>query len=91
MSMPEKAYFAARPKRSWWRMLLGVIAAVALILLIVNPELAAMGFLFDPVLLDVALVFFGTQLMFFNGQVRLFFSAAGSSIVRRLKASTLRR
>lgn len=91
MPMPEKASSAARPKRSWWRMLLGVVAAVALVLLIVNPELAALGFLFDPVLLGAALVLFGTQLMLLNGHIRPFFSATCSGVVRRLNARRLKR
>lgn len=89
--MPEKSSPLGRWKRLSWRTLLGVVAAVALIILVVNPELAALGFLFDPVLLDVAIVLFGTQLLLFNGQIRSFFAATCSSVMRRLKAVRLRR
>lgn len=89
--MPEKSSPVGRAKRRWWRTLLGVIAAVALVVLVVNPELAALGFLFDPILLDMALVIFGTQLVLFNGQLRTFLTATGSSAMHRLKAIRLRR
>lgn len=89
--MPEKSSPAGRPKRRWWRALLGVVAALALVVLVMNPELAALGFLFDPILLDVALVLFGTQLVLFNGQIRTFLTAICSSAMRRLKAIRLRR
>ncbi len=88
--MPETSSTVGRPKRRWWRALLGVVAAVALVVLLLNPELAALGFLFDPVLLDVALVLFGTQLLLFNGQIRTFLSATCSSAKRGLKAMKLR-
>jgi hypothetical protein len=68
-----------------------VVAAGALVLLVVNPELAALGFLFDPILLDVAIVFFSTQLILFNGQIRSFLTAGFSSVVRRLKTVRLKR
>ena len=74
-----------RRKRKWWRALLGVVAAVALVLLVMNPELAALGFLFDPIMLDVAILFFGTQMLLFSGQIRAFLTTAYSGIVRRLK------
>ena len=69
--MPEKSF----PVGRWRRLrqtLLGVAAAVALVILVVNPGLAALGFLFDPMLLDVAIVLFGTQFLLFKGQVRSF-------------------
>ena len=56
--MPEKSFPVGRWKRQLWRTLLSVAAAVALVILVVNPELAALGFLFDPMLLDVAIVLF---------------------------------
>ena len=71
--------------------MLGVTATVALIILVVSPELAALGFLFDPMLLDVAIVFFGAQILLFNGQIRSFFAATCSSVVRRLKSVRTRR
>lgn len=89
--MPEKSSPVGRWRRLLWRTLLGVAAAVALVILVVNPELAALGFLFDPMLLDVAIVLFGTQLLLFNGQIRSFFAATCSSVVRRLKAVRPRR
>ena len=89
--MPEKSSPKGRWKRLSWRTLLGVVATVALVILVVNPELAALGFLFDPIVLDVAIVFLGTQVLLFNGQIRAFVTATRSSIVRRLKAVRLRR
>jgi hypothetical protein len=71
--------------------LLGVVAAGALFLLVVNPELAAFGFLFDPILLDVAIAFFSTQLILFNGQIRSFLTAGLSTVVGRFKTGRLKR
>lgn len=89
--MPEKSLPVGRRKRRWWRVLLAVIAMLALLMLVMNPELAALGFLFDPIVLDVALVFLGAQLLQFNGQIRSFFAATGSSALRRWNAFRLRR
>lgn len=91
IQMPEKSSPVGRWRRLSWRTLLSVAAAVALVILVVNPELAALGFLFDPMLLDVAIVLFGTQLALFNGQIRSFFAVTCSSVVRRLKAVRPRR
>ncbi|MEO6926313.1 MAG: hypothetical protein ABI129_06545 [Rhodanobacter sp.] len=84
--MPE----TSAPKRKWWRLLLGVVAAAALVMLVMNPELAALSFLFDPIVLDVAIVFLGTQLLLFNGQIRSLFAAAHSRIMDRLRAIRLK-
>lgn len=89
--MPEGSSPVSRRKRSWWRLFLAVISTVALVMLVLNPELAALGFLFDPVVLDVAIVFFGSQLLLFNEQVRTFLTAACSSVVRRFKTLRLKR
>ena len=78
-------------KRKWWRALLGVVAAVALVILVMNPELAALGFLFDPIMLDVAILFFGTQALLFSSQIRTFLITTYSGLVRRLKTLRLRR
>jgi protein-S-isoprenylcysteine O-methyltransferase Ste14 len=79
-----------RRKRKWWRAVLGVVAAVALVILVMNPELAALGFLFDPIMLDVAILLFGMQMLLFSGQIRTFITATCSSIVRHLKTLRLR-
>lgn len=71
--------------------MLGVVVALAVAILVLNPELAALGFLFDPVMLDVAILLFGTQLLLFNGQIRAFLTARYSIVVRRLKAIGRRR
>jgi len=89
--MPEKSSPMDRWKRLRWRILLGVVATVALVMLVLNPELAALGFLFDPIVLDIAILFLGTQLLLFHGQIRTFLTATYSSIVRRLKAVRQRR
>jgi xanthine/uracil permease len=89
--MPEKSSPIGRWKRLLWRILLGAVAMVALIMLVVNPELAALGFLFDPIVLDVAIMLLGTQLLLFNGQIRAFSTVTCSNVVRRLKAVRLRR
>ena len=89
--MPEKSSPIGRWKRLLWRILLGAVAMVALIMLVVNPELAALGFLFDPIVLDVAIMLLGTQLLLFHGQIRAFSTATCSNVVRRLKAVRLRR
>ncbi len=91
MQMPEKSFPVGRPKRRWWRALLGVVAALALLVLDMTPELAALRFLIDPILLDAALVLFGAQLLLFNGQIRIFLTATCSGVIPRLKAIRLRR
>lgn len=89
--MPANLPEIGRPKRRWWRILLGVVAAVALVMLVMNPELAALSFLFDPIVLDVAIVFLGTQLLLFNGQIRSLFAATCSRIMCHLRAARLKR
>jgi uncharacterized membrane protein HdeD (DUF308 family) len=79
-----------RRKRKWWRAVLGVVAAVALVILVMNPELAALGFLFDPIMLDVAILLFGTQILLFSGQIPIFLTTAYSGLVRRLNTLRLR-
>lgn len=91
MPLPEQTPSTASPNRKWWRLLLGAVTAVALVLLFVSPELAALGFLFDPALLDVALLLFGTQLMLFNGHIQALLSATWSGLARRLKGRSTRR
>lgn len=89
--MPDKAFAVSSWKRLWWRTFLGVVATVALVMLVMNPELAALGFLFDPIVLDVAIIFFGSQLLLFHGQIRTFLTATYASVLGRLKALRLRR
>ena len=89
--MPGKAVRGRRGKRLWWRALLGIVAALALVMLVLSPELAALGFLFDPIVLDVAIIFFGTQLLLFSDQVRLLLSATRSGVARGWKALRLKR
>lgn len=84
--MPEDLSLIGKLKRRWWRTLLGVVAAVALVMLVTNPELAALSFLFDPIVLDVAIVFLGTQLLMFNGRIRSFFAPTWSNFARHFKA-----
>ena len=89
--MPEESSAVGRLKRRSWRVLLFAVVAVSLVVLVSFPELAALGFLFDPVLLDVAIMFFGTQLVIFNGQIRSFFGATYSRIVHCFKTVRLKR
>ncbi|MGP1664688.1 MAG: hypothetical protein ACTS5I_01985 [Rhodanobacter sp.] len=89
--MPKTLSQASRLKHRVGRVLLGATAAVALVILVVNPELAALSFLFDPVLLDVAILFFGTQILLFDGQIRSFFSTARANIAHYFKAIRSRR
>ena len=89
--MPDDLPTIRRPKRRWRRTLLGAVAAVALVMLVMNPELAALSFLFDPIVLDVAIVFLGTQLLLFNDQIRSFFAATCSRIMGYVKAVRLKR
>lgn len=77
-------------KQRWFQTLLLAIAAVALLVLVVNPELAALSFLFDPIMLDVAIVFFGTQLLLFNGQIRVLLAALSTNILRLFKRPRLK-
>ena len=72
-------------------MLLAVAATLAIVLLVMTPELAALSFLFDPVLLDVAILFFGTQILLFNGQIRSFFATTSASIARRIRTISAKR
>jgi hypothetical protein len=53
-------------------------ATVVATILVLNPELAFLGFLLDPVMLDVAILLLGTQLLLFNGQIRVFLAATYS-------------
>ena len=89
--MPEDLSALGKLKRRWWKALLGAVAAVALIMLVMNPELSALSFLFDPIVLDVAIVFLGTQLLLFNGQIRSIFATICSNLARRFKALRLKR
>lgn len=89
--MPEKTAPTGRWKRLWWRTLLSAVATAALVMLVMFPELAALGFLFDPVLLDVAVMLLGTQLLLFRSQIRDFLIATYSSVMRRLKTYRPRR
>lgn len=83
--MQEELSPEGRLTQRWRRALLTIAATIAIVILVMTPELVALSFLFDPVLLDVALLFFGTQLLLFHGQIRSFFAATSASIVRRLK------
>ena len=84
--MPEELSREGRLKQRWRRALLVIAATMAIVILVMTPELAALSFLFDPVLLDVALLFFGTQLLLFHRQIGSFFAATSASIARRFKA-----
>ena len=53
--MLENNSSASGERRSWWRKLLGVVIAVAVVITILNPEMAFLGFLLDPLILDVAI------------------------------------
>lgn len=70
--------------RPWWRMLIGLLIAVAATVFIMNPELAFLSFLLDPLILDVAILLLGARLLLFNGQIRVFVVSTYSGIRRRL-------
>jgi hypothetical protein len=89
--MLEKISPAGRWKQPWWRTLLGVVVAVVVTILVLNPELAFLGFLLDPLILDVAILLLGTQLLLFNRQITAFLVATYTGITRRLSTVRLRR
>jgi hypothetical protein len=89
--MLEKTSPVGRWRRPWWRKLLGVVIAVVVAVTILNPELAFLGFLLDPLILDVAILLLGAQLLLFNGQIRAFLVSTYSGITRHLSAVGLRR
>lgn len=83
--MPAESSLRGRLKRWCWRILLCVVAVFALAVLVFNPELAALSFLFDPIILDVAILFLGTQMLLFNGQIRSCLAGMWSNTLRRFK------
>lgn len=85
IQMPDNSA-VRQQNRLWWRIFLGLISALALVVLVTTPELAALGFLFDPILLDVAILFFGTQFLLFGSQIRTFLTSAYSAAARGLKS-----
>jgi len=87
--MLEKTPPAGRWNRPWWRTLLGVVVVAVVTILVLNPELAFLGFLLDPVMLDVAILLLGAQLILFNGQVRTFLVGTYSGVARHLSAVRL--
>jgi hypothetical protein len=78
-------------KRSWWRKLISVLVVVAVVLTIMSPELAFLGFLLDPLILDVSLLLFGAQLLLFSGHIKAFVVSAYLGMRRRLPVFRLRR
>ena len=89
--MREKTSSASRWSRPWWPKLIGVVIAVMVLVTILNPELAFLGFLLDPLILDVAILLLGAQLLSFNRQIMTFFVATYSGITRRLSVFRLKR
>lgn len=89
--MPKKPAAVTRFKRRGWRVLLGAVAMVAVLVLVMVPELAALGFLFDPILLDVAIMLFATQFVMFRGQIKSLLATAGSVLMRGLRTLKLKR
>lgn len=77
-------------KRPWWRKLLGVLIAVLVVITVLNPELAFLGFLLDPLILDVAILLLGAQLLLLNSQIRAFLISTYLSITRRASAVGLK-
>ena len=89
--MLEKYSSTSGSKRSWWRKALGAVIVVAVAITILNPEMAFLGFLLDPLILDVAILLLGAQLLLFSGHIRAFFVSTYSGITRRLSAVKRRR
>jgi hypothetical protein len=89
--MLEKISPAGRWRRPGLRTLLGVVVVMVVAILVLNPELAFLGFLLDPVMLDVAILLFGTQILLLNGQIRTFLVTTYLGIARRLSVFRLRR
>ena len=69
-------------RRPWWRVLAGVVITVAATIFIMIPELTLLGFLVDPLILDVAILLFGTQLFLSSAQIRAFFVSTNAGIGR---------
>ena len=79
-----------RWKQPWWRVVIGALIAVAATLLIMNPELAVLGFLLDPLILDVAILLLGAQLLLFNRQIQAFCVSTYLGIMHRWYAFKLK-
>jgi len=61
--------------KQWWQKLLGVIAFILAILIIINPEFLALGFLGDTAFFDLLVLLLSLQLQMVGAHVRSFFIA----------------
>lgn len=57
---------------------------------VLNPELAFLGFLLDPLILDVAILLLGAQFLLLNSQIRTFLVSTYLRITRRLSGLRLK-
>ena len=69
------------PGKQWWQQLLGVIAFLAAIVIIINPEFVALGFLGDTAFFDLLVLLLSLQLQMVGAQVRSFLVARFSRTV----------
>jgi hypothetical protein len=70
---------------SWWQVLIGLIATVAALLIVMNPEFLALGILGDSTFFDLLVFAIGIQLQVILARIGVQVLAGGARLVRFIR------
>jgi hypothetical protein len=80
----------SRPPLNWWQRLLGVVAFVAVVLMLINPEFLAFGFAMDAAFFDLLVLLITLQLQLIGSQTWSWIGIASAKLIRGVAAALIR-
>ena len=70
---------------SWWQVLIGLVATIAALLIVMNPEFLALGILGDSTFFDLLVLAIGVQLQAVLSRIGVYVLAGGASVIRFIR------
>src|SRR5690242_19000560 len=70
---------------NWWEALIGLVATVAALLIVMNPEFLALGVMGDSAFFDILAFAIGIQLHVIMSRVRAYVLGAGARVLRFIR------
>lgn len=81
-ALPDKYKPRWTYRTSWWPALIGIVASIFALLIIMNPELLALGVLGDATFIDLLVLAIGIQMQGIFSRTGVFLLAQGTRILR---------
>lgn len=81
-ALPDKCKPGWSYRTSWWQVLIGMVAGIFALLIIMNPELLALGVLGDATFIDLLVLAIGIPMQGIFSRTGVYLLAQGTRILR---------